>query len=161
VSVLVAARSIGFAVKVQERVVLATVAAYRERMAEYARMRNLDVWQAYVDIFLGRLCVAKALGRRLPRRLRPPAARLEGLRGRRGDEPPRADRLRAALRGDPGARPRPLRDRIAISAYLGRSDAFDDAVLSFAEAYAEQNDRDYAALRRAVAAGEIVARSDV
>jgi len=34
-------------------------------------------------------------------------------------------------------------DRIAIAAYLGRGDAFDDAMTSFAELYADQNERDY------------------
>jgi uncharacterized protein (DUF2252 family) len=34
-------------------------------------------------------------------------------------------------------------DRIAISAYLGASDAFDKAVREFAVAYADQNERDY------------------
>jgi uncharacterized protein (DUF2252 family) len=38
-------------------------------------------------------------------------------------------------------------DRIAISGYLGRTDAADIALAQFAEAYADQNDRDYAALR--------------
>ena len=37
-------------------------------------------------------------------------------------------------------------DRIAIAAYLGSGDAFDRAMASFAEAYASQNERDYAAL---------------
>jgi uncharacterized protein (DUF2252 family) len=48
-------------------------------------------------------------------------------------------------------------DRIAISAYLGRGDAFDRAILSFSEAYAEQNDRDYDSLVRAVEAGRVAA----
>ena len=42
-------------------------------------------------------------------------------------------------------------DRLAIAAYLGSSDAFDRAMASFAEAYADQNERDYKALRDAVA----------
>jgi uncharacterized protein (DUF2252 family) len=48
-------------------------------------------------------------------------------------------------------------DRIAIDAYLGGSDAFDRAVASFAEVYADQNDRDYAALKAAVEAKRIQA----
>jgi uncharacterized protein (DUF2252 family) len=40
-------------------------------------------------------------------------------------------------------------DRIAIAGYLGRTDAADIALAQFAEAYADQNDRDYAALRDA------------
>jgi uncharacterized protein (DUF2252 family) len=52
-------------------------------------------------------------------------------------------------------------DRIAISAYLGSSARFDDAIADFAETYADQNERDHTALRTAVAAGRIEARSGV
>ena len=48
-------------------------------------------------------------------------------------------------------------DRIAIAAYLGRSDVFDRAILAFAEAYAHQNDRDYKALGKAAETGRIKA----
>jgi uncharacterized protein (DUF2252 family) len=41
-------------------------------------------------------------------------------------------------------------DRVAIAAYLGRSDRFDKALATFAEAYADQNERDYAAFAAAV-----------
>ncbi|WP_026413455.1 DUF2252 domain-containing protein [Actinomadura oligospora] len=40
--------------------------------------------------------------------------------------------------------------RIRIAGYLGRSDAFDQAVADFAMAYADQNDRDHAAFKAAV-----------
>ena len=40
-------------------------------------------------------------------------------------------------------------DRIAIAGYLGRGEAADDAFTRFAEAYADQNQRDYEALREA------------
>ena len=49
-------------------------------------------------------------------------------------------------------------DRIAIAAYLGRSDAFDRAIAEFAEAYADQNERDYDTLRAAVDAGTVEAQ---
>ncbi len=52
-------------------------------------------------------------------------------------------------------------DRIAISAYLGSGDAFDRALASFAEAYADQNERDYAALQDAVASGRVVAQTGI
>ncbi|MEV5576493.1 DUF2252 domain-containing protein [Spirillospora sp. NPDC052269] len=39
--------------------------------------------------------------------------------------------------------------RIRIAGYLGRSDAFDQAVADFAMAYADQNDRDHAAFQAA------------
>jgi uncharacterized protein (DUF2252 family) len=48
-------------------------------------------------------------------------------------------------------------DRIAISAYLGRSTRFDNAIADFAEFYADQNERDHAALAAAVAAGRVQA----
>ena len=37
-------------------------------------------------------------------------------------------------------------DRIAIASYLGTSDTFDRAIAAFSSAYADQNERDYAAL---------------
>lgn len=52
-------------------------------------------------------------------------------------------------------------DRIAISAYLGKSTKFDNAVADFAETYADQNERDHAALAAAAAAGRIEAQSGV
>jgi sugar/nucleoside kinase (ribokinase family) len=52
-------------------------------------------------------------------------------------------------------------DRVAIASYLGGSDAFDRAIVSFSEAYADQNDRDYAALQTAVKANKIKATFDV
>jgi hypothetical protein len=46
-------------------------------------------------------------------------------------------------------------DRIAIASYLGKGDPFDRAIASFAERYADQTERDHAALRAAAAAGRI------
>ena len=48
-------------------------------------------------------------------------------------------------------------DRIAIAAYLGSGKAFDRAIAAFAETYADQNERDHAALEEAVRAGRIAA----
>ena len=48
-------------------------------------------------------------------------------------------------------------DRIAIAAYLGKGDSFDRAISAFASAYADQNERDYAALQAAVAQGRVTA----
>jgi uncharacterized protein (DUF2252 family) len=50
-------------------------------------------------------------------------------------------------------------DCIAIASYLGTGAAFDRAVLAFAEAYADQNERDYAALAAAVKAGRVIAET--
>ena len=50
-------------------------------------------------------------------------------------------------------------DAIAIAGYLGAGDSFDRALASFAEAYADQNERDYDALQAAVASGRIAAET--
>ena len=50
-------------------------------------------------------------------------------------------------------------DRIAIAAYLGKSDGFDRAIVEFSRAYAEQNERDYQALIAAVKSGRIAAET--
>jgi uncharacterized protein (DUF2252 family) len=50
-------------------------------------------------------------------------------------------------------------DRLAISAYLGKSDKFDQAIADFSETYADQNERDYADLAAAAASGRIEAES--
>jgi uncharacterized protein (DUF2252 family) len=46
-------------------------------------------------------------------------------------------------------------DAALISGYLGRSDAFDEALRRFARAYADQTDEDHAALVNAVESGRI------
>ena len=50
-------------------------------------------------------------------------------------------------------------DRIAIAAYLGSSKSFDRAIATFAETYADQNQRDYNALKQAAADGRIQVES--
>jgi uncharacterized protein (DUF2252 family) len=50
-------------------------------------------------------------------------------------------------------------DAIAIAGYLGGGDSFDRALASFAETYADQNERDYHALRDAVARGQVAAKA--
>jgi uncharacterized protein (DUF2252 family) len=50
-------------------------------------------------------------------------------------------------------------DRIAIAAYLGKGAAFDRAIVEFSRAYAEQNERDYRALAKAVKSGRITAET--
>lgn len=52
-------------------------------------------------------------------------------------------------------------DRVAIAAYLGSSDRMDRALAEFAIAYADQNDRDYAAFRDAVDSGRLEAAATV
>ena len=50
-------------------------------------------------------------------------------------------------------------DRIAIASYLGRGPTFDRAIVAFADAYADQNERDYKALQDAVKAGKVTAKT--
>jgi uncharacterized protein (DUF2252 family) len=52
-------------------------------------------------------------------------------------------------------------DRVALAAYLGGSDAFDQAIADFAETYADQNERDYTALQGAVKDGRAKATTDI
>ena len=52
-------------------------------------------------------------------------------------------------------------DAVAMAAYLGQGPAFDRALARFAEAYADQNERDYDALRQAVAAGRVAAETGI
>ena len=52
-------------------------------------------------------------------------------------------------------------DSVAIAAYLGSGDPADRALADFAETYADQNERDHAALLTAIDAGRVEARTGV
>jgi uncharacterized protein (DUF2252 family) len=52
-------------------------------------------------------------------------------------------------------------DPIGISAYLGKGNVVDSALASFAETYADQSERDYAALEQAVKKGRVKAATGV
>jgi uncharacterized protein (DUF2252 family) len=52
-------------------------------------------------------------------------------------------------------------DRISIASYLGKGATFDRAILEFARAYADQNERDHAALGAAARAGRIRVQAGV
>ena len=52
-------------------------------------------------------------------------------------------------------------DRVALAAYLGGSDKFDQAIADFAETYADQNEADYAALQAAVKEGKAEASTEI
>ena len=51
-------------------------------------------------------------------------------------------------------------DPAVIAGYIGGGNAFGDAIAEFAVAYAEQNERDHAALVAAVRAGRIEAETE-
>ena len=48
-------------------------------------------------------------------------------------------------------------DPIAITAYLGKSDGFDQSVTDFSERYADQNEQDYQAFTEAIRSGQLTA----
>ena len=48
-----------------------------------------------------------------------------------------------------------------ISGYLGRNNSLDQAIADFAMAYAEQNEKDYEALKKAVKAGRVEAETGI
>jgi NAD(P)H-dependent flavin oxidoreductase YrpB (nitropropane dioxygenase family) len=48
-------------------------------------------------------------------------------------------------------------DPIAIAAYLGKSDKFDQSITDFSARYADQNDQDYEAFAQAVRSGRLEA----
>jgi uncharacterized protein (DUF2252 family) len=50
-------------------------------------------------------------------------------------------------------------DRVAIASYLGGKDTFDQAIADFSTAYADLNDRDYAALQVAQTSGRVEVKS--
>ena len=52
-------------------------------------------------------------------------------------------------------------DRVAIAAYLGRRDGFEQALADFATLYADENQRDFEALKQAGAAGRITVTAGV
>jgi uncharacterized protein (DUF2252 family) len=51
-------------------------------------------------------------------------------------------------------------DPVAIASYLGTGDVFDDAIATFAERYADQNEEDFREFRAAIASGRIEAADE-
>ena len=52
-------------------------------------------------------------------------------------------------------------DEIAIAAYMGGSDVFDNAIADFAATYADQNERDFEAFTAAITSGRLAAQRGV
>jgi hypothetical protein len=52
-------------------------------------------------------------------------------------------------------------DACLIAGYLGKADAFDEALAKFAKAYADQTEQDYETLVAAVKSGRLVAQTGV
>ncbi|NUR30361.1 MAG: DUF2252 domain-containing protein [Catenulispora sp.] len=130
-----------------------TYATQGERVVSGQRLM-----QATSDIFLGWERVEGLDGRRRDFYVRQ-------LRDWKGvavaeDMVPRGMRTFGALCGATLARAHARSgDRIAIAAYLGGGDSFDRALVTFAELYADQNERDHQALVDAVSAGKLPAEA--
>ena len=94
---------------------------------------------------------------RRARLLLPPAVGHEGL-GRHGHAPAaRPGLLRRPLRLGPGPGPCSQRRRRGHLGVPGTGDTFDGAIADFSEAYADQNEKDYAAYLAAIDSGAITA----
>ena len=52
-------------------------------------------------------------------------------------------------------------DPVAIAAYLGKRDTFDQAIIDFSQRYADQNEQDYQAFAKAVRSGRLEALEGV
>jgi hypothetical protein len=52
-------------------------------------------------------------------------------------------------------------DPVAIAAYLGKGDTFDQAITDFSKRYADQNEQDYQAFAKAVRSGRLEALEGV
>ncbi len=52
-------------------------------------------------------------------------------------------------------------DPVALAAYIGKKDRFDQALADFSERYADQNERDYEAFAAAIRSGRLAAVEDV
>ena len=124
-----------------------------ERVVQGQRMM-----QAASDIFLG---WTKGV-RDEPLPVLAPAARHEGLGRRRDDDARRARRSTRRLCGQTLARAHARSgDPIAIAAYLGKKDRFDQSITDFSERYADQNERDYEAFTEAIQSGRLQALEGV
>ncbi len=51
-------------------------------------------------------------------------------------------------------------DAAMLSGYMGRSDAFDQAIADFSLAYADQNEKDYDSFKKAIKSGKIASESE-
>ena len=106
---------------------------------------------------LPRLVLERRPRRPPPRLLRAPALGPEGVERHRNDGSPGDGDLRARLWLDPGTGPRPLRRPGRDRRLPGLGATFDSAIAEFSAAYADQNERDHAALLEAIKSGRLEA----
>jgi uncharacterized protein (DUF2252 family) len=148
-------------IKEAEPSVLERYTGRRRAMSQGRRVvEGQQLMQAASDVFLGWLRVEDDLdGRRRDYYVR----QLWDAKGSAPIDTMAADELAAygAICGWTLARAHARSgDRVAIAAAIGRGDGFDRAIARFAETYADQNERDHAALVAAVKAGVVPADPD-
>jgi len=135
-------RDRGFSPDDRRSVVMAGVQEYRSRMRRAAGMRSLDAWYEHFEVgMLLKMVRREVRVRRVGKSEATLYARICG-----------ATLARAHARWG---------DRIAIASYLGKGETFDRAMADFSAAYADQNERDYAAFAAAVDLGRLAARTGV
>jgi hypothetical protein len=88
-------------------------------------------------------------------------AGLETFRADRADASPWNGGLRPAVGWTLARAHARSGDRVALAAYLGGFAKFDQAIAEFAETYADQNERDYAAFQTAVKDGTAQATTEI
>ena len=52
-------------------------------------------------------------------------------------------------------------DPVALAAYMGEKDRFDQSITEFSDRYADQNERDYQAFAKAIKSGRLAAVENV
>lgn len=125
-------RNRGFSKKERREAVCVCARSYRESMAKFSQMWELDIWYDHVDVERALDESERSMKGKTIRTLR---RALERARSK--------DNLRAATKlAHAHAR---SGDGVAIASYLGEDEALEGAMCAFAAAYADQNEEDYRA----------------
>jgi hypothetical protein len=172
-----AGRDNGFAAADARRVAMAAATRYRKAMREFAASPTLAVWYSHLDVedaiarfkvWLKKSVVSRSGWQRITvsgfgrtdyylRQLRDwkYSAPIERMGpGEMLDYGELCGWTLARAHARTG-------DRFAIAAYLGGSGKFEQAVADFGVSYADQTERDHAALADAAASGRVEARTGV
>jgi Uncharacterized protein conserved in bacteria (DUF2252) len=165
---VVAGRDNEFGRKHRRAIVLSAVEAYRTAMRAFAEQHFLDVWYAHLD-------VAAALDEVKSHLKRKSVKRTEKMltKAHTRDSMEAQSKLTTVVDGQRQiiSMP-PLIEEIfadvqvakiheMVRTVLGKYRRIDNAIADFAETYADQNERDYAAFRAAVKDGRAEATTDI
>ena len=190
-SFAVAGRERGLSAAERRRPTLESVRMYRTAMRQFAGMRDIEVWYARCEVETvfeqWRAHATKSRRKALEKAItkaRHSDIFLGWVTGAAREDRPREFYIRQLWDGKLSANPDLMvledlesyarlcgwtlaraharsGDGLAIAAYLGAGPSFDDAIADFAEAYADQNQRDYDALRADVKAGTLAVEEGV